>query len=69
MFPESLVYDHIISWSNKGDLVLDPFSGSGTTCKVAYELERNYIGIEKVKEYYEDSVERLKRVKMKRKLF
>lgn len=69
MFPESLVRDHILTWSNKGDLVLDCFSGSGTTCKVAYELERRYIGIEKVKEYYDDSIERLKRVKMKKRLF
>ena len=46
MFPEALAKDHIISWSNKGDLVLDPFCGSGTTCKMAkYEL-RKYIGIE-----------------------
>ena len=35
IFPEKLVEDHILSWSNPGDLILDPFGGSGTTGKVA----------------------------------
>ena len=46
MFPESLAKDHVASWSNPGDVVLDPFSGSGTTCKCAKELNRNFVGIE-----------------------
>ena len=50
-FPEALVHDHIVSWSNAGDLVLDPFVGSGTTCKVANELNRNFIGIDISSEY------------------
>jgi len=45
-FPERLVNDHILSWSNKGDLVLDPMNGSGTTTKMAKLLGRNYIGID-----------------------
>jgi DNA modification methylase len=45
-FPEELARDHILSWSNPGDLVLDPFAGSGTTLKMAKETGRNYIGIE-----------------------
>ena len=45
-FPCQLARDHILSWSNVGDLVLDPMSGSGTTCKVANELGRTYIGID-----------------------
>jgi DNA modification methylase len=45
-FPEQLAKDHILSWSNPGDIVLDPFSGSGTTAKAAKELERQYIGFE-----------------------
>jgi DNA modification methylase len=45
-FPEELARDHILTWSNPGDLVLDPFAGSGTTLKMAKETGRNYIGIE-----------------------
>lgn len=50
-FPCQLVRDHIKSWTNKGDIVLDPMCGSGTTCKVAKELGRNYIGIDISEEY------------------
>jgi len=45
-FPEQLANDHIISWSNEGDIVLDPFMGSGTTAKMAILNKRNYIGFE-----------------------
>ena len=51
IFPEQLAQDHIISWSNKGDIVLDPFCGSGTTPKMAVENHRKYIGIEISEEY------------------
>lgn len=51
IYPEKLVYDHVISWSNPGDLILDPMAGSGTTCKVSQVLKRNWIGIELTKEY------------------
>lgn len=50
-FPEKLAYDHIISWSNKGDIILDSFNGSGTTCKMAKETNRKYIGIDCSEEY------------------
>ena len=50
-FPEKLAEDHILSWSNEGDTVLDPFAGSGTVGKVAQQLNRNCILIEKEKEY------------------
>ena len=50
-FPEQLANDHILSWSNEGDLVYDPFMGSGTTAKMAKINKRNYIGSEISKEY------------------
>ena len=59
VFPEKLAHDHILTWSNEGDLVLDPFMGSGTTGIAAIKLNRNFIGIEKVKEYVELSKERI----------
>ena len=57
IFPEKLVRDHILSWSNEGDLVYDPFCGSGTTPVVARDLNRNYIGSE-ISEKYCDIIER-----------
>lgn len=45
-FPERLAEDHILSWSNPGDLVLDPMCGSGTTCKMAIRHHRHFIGID-----------------------
>lgn len=60
VFPEKLAHDHILSWSNEGDLVLDPFVGSGTTGIAALKLNRNFIGIDKVPEYIELSEQRLK---------
>ncbi len=52
-FPEQLAHDHIISWSNPGDLVFDPFLGSGTTAKMTLLNGRNYIGIDISEEYCE----------------
>lgn len=51
--PEQLAKDHILTWSNKGDLVLDPFMGSGTTARMAYQLDRDWIGFEIDATYYE----------------
>ena len=59
-FPESLARDHILSWSNEGDTVLDPFSGSGTTAKMARLMGRRAIGIEVNQEYCDIAVERLR---------
>jgi len=58
-FPEQLAKDHIISWSNENDIVFDPFMGSGTTGKMAKLLNRDFIGVEKVKEYFDISVKRI----------
>jgi DNA modification methylase len=58
-FPESLANDHIISWSNENDLILDPFLGSGTTGKMAVVNNRRFIGIEKDKIYFESAKKRI----------
>ena len=63
MFPEKLARDHIVSWSNEGDVVLDPFMGSGTTAKVARALNRHYIGFEISAEYCEIIRKRLEQTK------
>lgn len=58
-YPDSLAHDHIVSWSNEGDTVFDPFLGSGTTGLAAKNLSRNFIGVEKVEEYYEIAQDRI----------
>ena len=63
VFPEILVRDHIVSWSNEGDVVLDPFMGSGTTAKVARALGRKYIGFEISQEYVDLANKRLQETK------
>jgi len=62
MFPEQLAEDHIISWSNPGDIVFDPFVGSGTTAKMALLNGRNYIGIDISEEYCEIARQRVEDV-------
>jgi len=57
-FPEQLVADHLNTWSNPGDLVLDPMCGSGTTCKIAKELGRDFIGADISRTYAELAAER-----------
>ena len=51
IFPEQLAEDHILSWSNEDDIILDPFSGSGTTCKMAKKNKRKFIGFDISEEY------------------
>ena len=51
IFPEQLVSDHILTWSNEGDIILDPFVGSGTTAKMAKLNNRHYIGFDISEEY------------------
>ena len=58
-FPEALARDHILSWSNPGDTVLDPFLGSGTTGKMAILEGRRFIGIERDEGYFEVAKQRI----------
>jgi len=59
IFPEKLAEDHIISWSNPKDLILDPMCGSGTTCLMAKKLGRRYIGIDISEKYCQMARQRL----------
>lgn len=58
-YPEKLPHDHIISWSNEGDIVFDPFMGSGTTGKMAKILGRKFIGVELDQEYFKIAEKRM----------
>jgi len=67
VFPEQLAQDHILSWSNPGDIVLDPMCGSGTTCKMALKLGRRFIGIDISEEYCEIARKRIDSEKERQK--
>lgn len=58
-FPVALAQDHILSWSNEGDAVLDPFAGSGTTAIAAERSGRGWICIERDSEYFAKACERI----------
>lgn len=58
-FPEALARDHVLSWSNEGDTVFDPFTGSGTTGKMALAHGRKFIGIERDPQYFEIARKRI----------
>lgn len=62
-FPEQLANDHIVSWSNEGDTVLDPFMGSGTTGKMAVLNNRRFIGIELDESYFDIAKQRIEKSK------
>jgi len=62
-FPEQLVTDNLMTWSNEGDVILDPMCGSGTTCKMAKKNKRNFIGIEVSSEFCSLAERRLELVK------
>lgn len=59
IFPEKLVEDHLYSWSNEGDIILDCFGGSGTTAKIAELHKRRWIYGEVVDEYCQLAANRL----------
>ena len=61
-FGEGLATDHILSWSNEGDIVFDPMCGSGTTCKMAQILKRKWIGSEISAEYCKIAEDRIKSI-------
>ena len=58
-FPEKLANDHIVSWSNEGDIVFDPMMGSGTTGVACKNLNRNFIGIELDENYFNIAKKRI----------
>ena len=59
IFPEQLAYDHVKSWTNESNIVLDPFAGSGTTAIACIRLGRKYILIEKEEKYCEIAAKRI----------
>ena len=59
VYPIELVKKHILSWSNPGDLVFDPFLGSGTTGIAAKQLDREFVGTEIDDQYFEIAKERI----------
>lgn len=68
-FPIDIPAGMIETWTNEGDIVLDPFSGSGTTAIAAHEFNRKFITIENDEAYYQASIERLETHKNQLKLF
>lgn len=65
VFPIELPRRHILSWSNEGDIVLDPFIGSGTTAFAAMELGRNFLGFEMNEEYFDWANKKIKEILQK----
>jgi len=68
VFPIQLALDHVSSWSNENDIVLDPFMGSGTTGVACKTLSRNFIGIELDKDYFEIAKERIESHNVQKRL-
>jgi len=65
LMPEAMAKDHIVSWSQPGELVLDPFAGAGTTAKMALLNHRRYLGFEVHKPYFEIAQRRLAEARLK----
>lgn len=58
-FPEQLVKDHIVSWSDEGDIIFDPFMGSGTTGVACVNTGRRFIGMELEQKYFDIATKRI----------
>ena len=69
VFPYTIPYNHILSWTNEGDVVLDIFAGSGTTLMAAKELRRKWIGFEISKEYFDLASSRVSSVMVAESLY
>lgn len=69
VFPLNLAHDHAISWSNEGDLILDPFMGSGTTGVACIRTKRKFIGIELNDEYFGIAQKRISQEQQQLSLF
>ena len=69
IFPEKLAEDHILSWSNPGDIVLDPMCGSGTTAKMAVKHQRRYVGIDIAEKYCDIARERIRKFTQQTNMF
>lgn len=59
VFPYDIPYRHIRTWTNEGDIVLDPFVGSGTTALACIDLNRHFIGFEANEEYADEARQRI----------
>ena len=68
IFPEKLVGDHVMTWTNENDIIYDPFMGSGTTAKMAYTYNRQFIGSEINSEYVTICNKRLESILKQTKL-
>ena len=62
VFPLEIPLRHIKTWTNVGDIILDPFIGSGTTGVACKELNREFIGIEIVEDYFKIAKERIGKI-------
>ncbi len=69
MFPEEIPFRLLKLFSYKGDIVLDPFNGAGTTTLAAYKLKRKFIGIDISKEYCETAFKRINKYRRQQNLF